>query len=596
MTAWKKTAIAIACVAGMMTAAKWVSADPPETMSPVEAGATDAGGAVPTQMVEPLPVPTPRQIQYLRTGRVVLNYKPARGSASVTRAEMWVTADRSRTWQKAEPKGSTVTGKAIFDAPRDGLYGLYLILFNTAGPSSPPPEPGTAPQQWVMVDRSAPFVQILEIRPDAHFSQNREINIRWKSQDDAPTDRPVTLSYRGGDAKQYVEIAATLEGTSTFRWTVPESVSGPVSIKAVALDRAGNTGENTVDSLVIPAATPALVASASPAAAAPTHVPTGAAPVNLTPVDTTPKPVSQDTTVAMTMTPVEPTPKAAMPTSAMPMSAEPVTPTPPPETVAKTDTTPSVAPTQRSAPMESTTPIVVSATPLPRKAAPVEPVKSPTPAGPADAGLTAATPSGSKTPQPIVSDGPLVLQSSAAHGEPPEGPSQPVRDAAAEARKRYDLASTYRRRGDNAMAMIKYREALELDPGLNDARNDLAGVLVLAGSYDAAEQEYGRVLERDAKYKPALKSLALVQAHKKNYRTAAQTLERLLAVDSTDSEAWLYLGDVTMFMGDRAAARQHWAKAAGSKTAVVDVKDRARKRLAIYSGDAVATAGENGEQ
>jgi len=564
MTAWKKTVFAIACAAGMMTAAKWVSADPPETMSPVEAGATDAGGAVPAKTVEPLPVPTPRQIQYLRTGRVVLNYKPARGSASVTRAEMWVTADRSRTWQKAEPKGSTVTGKAIFDAPRDGLYGLYLILFNTAGPSSPPPEPGTAPQQWVQVDRIAPFVQILEIRPDGHFAQNREINIRWKSQDDAPTDRPVTLSYRGGEAKQYVEIAATLEGTSSFRWTVPEALSGPVSIKATALDRAGNTGENTVDSLVIPAT--AMVASASPTAA-----PNSAAPANSTPVDTTPKPANQDSAVAMTMTPIGSTPTTA-------------TPTPP------------AAPTARSTPMESTTPIVVSATPLPRKAAPAEPVKSSAPVTPSDAGLTAAMPSGSKTPQPFVSDGPLVLQSSAAHGEPPTGPSQPVRDAAAEARKRYDLATTYRRRGDNAMAMIKYREALELDPNLNDARNDLAGVLVLAGSYDAAEQEYGRVLERDAKYKPALKSLALVQAHKKNYRTAAQTLERLLAVDSTDSEAWLYLGDVTMFMGDRAAARQHWAKAAGSKTAVVDVKDRARKRLAIYSGDAVATAGENGEQ
>lgn len=592
MTAWKKTVIAIACVAGMASAAGGVFADPPETMSPVEAGAKDAGGAAATPVVEPLPVPTARQIQYLRTGRVVLNYKPARGSASVTRAEMWVTADRSRTWQKAEPKGSTVTGKAIYDAPRDGLYGLYLILFNAAGPSSPPPEPGTAPQQWVMVDRSAPFVQILEIRPDAHFAQNREINIRWKSQDDAPTDRPVTLSYRGGDAKQYVEIAATLEGTSTFRWTVPEPVSGPVSIKAVALDRAGNTGENTVDSLVIPAVTPTIVASANPTAAAPTNVPTGAAPVNSTPVDTTPRPVSQDTTVAMTMTPVEPTPRAAMPTSAAPLTAEPETPAAP-EKAAKTDTRSPAAPTPRSAPMESTTPIVVSATPLPRKVAPVTPAPATTGS---DVGPTAATQSGSNSPQPIVSDGPLVLQSDAAHGEPPVGPTRAVRDAAAEARKRYDLASNYRRRGDNAMAMIKYREALELDPNLNDARNDLAGVLVLAGSYDAAEQEYGRVLERDAKYKPALKSLALVQAHKKNYRTAAQTLERLLAVDSTDSEAWLYLGDVTMFMGDRAAARQHWAKAAGSKTAVVDVKDRARKRLAIYSGDAVATAGENGEQ
>ena len=136
--------------------------------------------------------------------------------------------------------------------------------------------------------------------------------------------------------------------------------------------------------------------------------------------------------------------------------------------------------------------------------------------------------------------------------------------------------------------MARYREALESDPNLISARNDLAGLLFLTGRQAAAERELRNVLSRDPRHVPSLKSLALVQASKREYRQARDTLSRLLDIDSSDAAAWLYLGDVTLLRGDRASARQHWMKARDLAGSQADLTERANKRLTIYPNDRLA--------
>lgn len=479
-----------------------VFADPPELMEEIPTPQSYAS----TPTVTKLPLPPASQIQYLKTNRIVLNYRAAKGSSEVTHAEAWITSDRALTWKKISAPFGAPKGKITVEAPGDGLLGVYLILYNSAGPSSPPPEPGTAPQQWVQVDRISPFVQLLELRPDSFFNQNREVNLRWKSEDDTLNDRPVSLFFKPEDGTSFQTIAELQQGTSEYRWTVPSSVQGRITVKAVALDRAGNTGESVIDSLVIPAEVvkPTVVARTEPAPA-PTI-----SPSNTTAVTPTVSPIVPETTG--------------------------------PRSVAMEMVTTPIAPARNS--------------------------------------------QVTQTPEQV------ALTPEQTYGDPPQAREISNNVPVPEARRRYDLGTMHRQKGENAIAMVKYREALAMDPNLIEARNDLAGLLVLSGQHAAAEQEYKRVLDQDANYKPALKSLALVQAHRKNYRTAAQTLGRLLAVDPMDGEAWLYLGDVTMFMGDKAAARQHWNKAVNTQTAVAEVKERARKRLTIYRGEAVATIGD----
>lgn len=174
------------------------------------------------------------------------------------------------------------------------------------------------------------------------------------------------------------------------------------------------------------------------------------------------------------------------------------------------------------------------------------------------------------------------------HQEPDAGPETLPQGAAGEAQKKYDLGTWHRLRGDYAVAAARFREALSLNPGHLAAKNDLAGVLYLQGDHAGAEGELRELLAKAPRHRPALKTLALVQVTQGNYRSSAATLETLLLLDEADAEAWLYLGDVRLFMGERASARDAWTKAATIEKSSPETKERAQKRLNLYSGDRLA--------
>ncbi len=177
------------------------------------------------------------------------------------------------------------------------------------------------------------------------------------------------------------------------------------------------------------------------------------------------------------------------------------------------------------------------------------------------------------------------LQGPAFESEPDQGESVLDTRAAKEAKKQYDLATWHRLRGENEIALSKYREAVRLLPEYHAARNDLAALLCQLRAYDDAETEYLAVLKSDSKHRSALKGLAWVQARKRNYRSAHGTLEKLLLLDPQDAEAWLNFGDVRLFMGDRSAAREAWIKSAAIDAASKEIRGRAEKRLEMYQDE-----------
>lgn len=181
----------------------------------------------------------------------------------------------------------------------------------------------------------------------------------------------------------------------------------------------------------------------------------------------------------------------------------------------------------------------------------------------------------------------------AAMSEPDAGERVADPAAAKEAKKQYDLGTWHRLRGETGVAIAKYSEAIRLQPGFLAARNDLAALLCLRGELDDAEQEYRRIVEMDGKHASALRGLALVQARKRNYRSAHETLQKLLLLAPTDADAWMDFGDVCLFMGDRSAAREAWTKSMRFDGASRELKQRAAKRLEIYRGDeSTALGGE----
>ncbi len=204
--------------------------------------------------------------------------------------------------------------------------------------------------------------------------------------------------------------------------------------------------------------------------------------------------------------------------------------------------------------------------------------------------------------------GPVVLDAAgteAAAGpasRPVEAPAPASRPAQALPRpvslERHQRAEElYRRgtwhleRGQYAMAAERFREALDADPDHLAARNDLAGIYYLQRDYPRAIELYTDVLSREAGYAAALRGAALAYVAQKQYPQSRDALQRLLALNDRDAEAWLDLGDVLFLMGKQVEARTHWEKAATIDPAAEVVIDKARKRLQLYAPPKTGGAG-----
>jgi hypothetical protein len=418
------------------------------------------------------------EARWVSSDRLSIWFQAADGATHDTRAELWYTTDGSATWQRW---GDQSAGKTPidFNAPADGLYGFFIVLKNAAGASSPPPARGTVAQQWIGVDREAPTVQILSLRPDARFDLNREIHIRWKATDAGFADRPVSIHYRCPTRKTYTLVADALGPTGEMRWTVPEDVEGKLEIKISSNDQAGNIGRCVGDKLTLrngKITQPVPIQQAKPASTTKAEAPTE---------------------------------KIAVDTS------EPARPAPP-----KPD-------------------------PLP---------------------IVTSVPANATEEQA------LAVQT-AAH------------EAADEASRLYELGSWHRMRGEHELAVARYQESLKLDSDQLAARNDLAGVLCVLKQFKEAEKQFQLVLWKDDSNRVALRGLALVQATQRDYRSAIATLSKLLLLEPTDAEAWLYFGDVELFAGDRIAARQAWRRVESLPDVPEQARQQAQRRLAIYAGD-----------
>jgi len=150
------------------------------------------------------------------------------------------------------------------------------------------------------------------------------------------------------------------------------------------------------------------------------------------------------------------------------------------------------------------------------------------------------------------------------------------------AQERYQQGNWHLTRGQYALAAERFREALELDPGMLEAMNGLAGIYYLQEDYDQATRLYEDVLKRDSRHPEALRGAALAHVARKHYAQSRDMLTRLLAVNDKDAEALLDLGDVLFMMGDRDGARQHWRRAATADVSATEVVAKARRRMDLY--------------
>ncbi len=167
-------------------------------------------------------------------------------------------------------------------------------------------------------------------------------------------------------------------------------------------------------------------------------------------------------------------------------------------------------------------------------------------------------------------------------GKSPAAASQPSLAERRKAEQLYQQGSWHLVRGQYAVAAERFHEALEIDPNMLSARNDLAGIYYTRKDYPSAIAEYDQVLKRDGRHRAALRGAALAYVAQRQYARSRDMLERLLMANDKDAQASLDLGDVLFMTGDRPGALGHWTQAARVDPAAEAVIRKARRRLELY--------------
>lgn len=162
---------------------------------------------------------------------------------------LWYTLDRGTVWQEygADPDARP---PMTFAAPQEGLYGFYIIAVNHTGPSSAPPNAGTAPHMWIFVDYTPPVVQFHPLRLTNHID-GQVLQIRWTAVDANFDSRPVMIEYQRGPNQAWTAITSTpLPNSGQYDWMIPEPLTGPMMLRVVVRDMGGHvvsSGYQTVD-------------------------------------------------------------------------------------------------------------------------------------------------------------------------------------------------------------------------------------------------------------------------------------------------------------------------------------------------------------
>lgn len=483
--------------------------------------------------------PPDTAIPTIRMQRFDVHFETAE-STEVSSVELWFTMDCGASWNRSELDPSWTRSPLPFVAPKEGLYGFFVIVNNQAGSSSLKPEAGTPPQQWCFVDWTPPLVQVHVAEKDKNFVSTRRIALKWTAYDTHLIDRPIALYYMFADQRLWVPIEQNLPNSGRYDWRVPDSVSGRLVLKLAVTDRGGHVVERFSEPLNIEAAKPAAASR-----------PADPAPVAARTVAVANRPME---TVVVEQTPPKPAPSS-------PVTVRSVAVERPESRQAELATHESVSIGQVDSPKRI--PIEVRER---RTFKQVEDVP---------AISVGRVPTTVKAAVEVAGTRAVAV----------ERANQPVASRfsgdSARAKKLYEAGTWHRLRGEFAVATLRYREALQADPACHEARQDLAGLLYIQGKYAESAKTYGEVLSQAPNHRGALRGLALASVACRDYATAKGSLMRLVALDDADGQAWLDLGDVSFLVGDRSGARDFWTKAAGTGQSA-EVVDKAQKRLATY--------------
>jgi hypothetical protein len=184
----------------------------------------------------------PARLRVVSTRKFQVGYKiDDVGPSGIGGVEMFITQDNGHKWWKY---GEDPDQRSPFDVevPQDGEYGFAIRVRSGVGLANDPPIPGEAPAIVVAIDQTPPTVELLPVQQGQGSSVNR-VQIRWRIQDDRPSDKPVSLYYSSNRQGPWEPIVGWKEDEGSYEWTVGPGVPTQLFLRVVARDLAGNTSK-----------------------------------------------------------------------------------------------------------------------------------------------------------------------------------------------------------------------------------------------------------------------------------------------------------------------------------------------------------------
>ena len=188
----------------------------------------------------PADLPAGERPRMVNSRRFAMEYDIRSINASgPVQMELWGTRNNGRTWN-CFGRDNEKRSPMLVTVPEEGLYGFRLSVRTGSGPSYPPP-PDALPEMWVGVDLTKPICRIVGAEP-ASADQPGRLMIRWEADDQQLATRPISLSFGNQAGGPWTSIAAGLENSGQYTWTMDDRVSERVYLRLEARDEAGNLG------------------------------------------------------------------------------------------------------------------------------------------------------------------------------------------------------------------------------------------------------------------------------------------------------------------------------------------------------------------
>jgi tetratricopeptide repeat protein len=191
----------------------------------------------------------------VRSRTMNIDYEINIEPAFLSRIELWYSRGTregtAEPWQLYNYDMDKVS-PAGFVAAGEGVFRFLIVAVDQKGQASCRTDGNgmgmvTIPaevraQQTVFVDYTPPQLFLRSPRSKAEQEHNQALKISWVGFDTHLSGYPVQLFYgRKVDGNEiFTPIATPLPATGEYLWRIPDQISGPVTIKAVLTDMAGN--------------------------------------------------------------------------------------------------------------------------------------------------------------------------------------------------------------------------------------------------------------------------------------------------------------------------------------------------------------------